>query len=99
MDRSARIDRFLAGLKKDKVFQHNIEEHAWLSGAATTVYPITVGIKDITLQWKSDRQIFDKFIKRIETKNSDLIKYGYFYKSDGSCPSSIVFMLTDTYCI
>lgn len=83
-------------LKQDKLIQKYLYEYTWLSGSSTYVYPIMVyrtkddRIKEITLQIKTDKNVFKKLIERYKSKYNDIL-YGYFSKSDGSCPSSLVF--------
>lgn len=91
MQMQQRLEQFVQNFLKEEIVQKNIYDKEWLSGCCTTVKPIMVWRESIEFQWKSDRKIFDKFINRIVAQNSDLFKYGYFSKSDGSCPSSIVF--------
>lgn len=90
-DKKNRINKFVSDLQKEKLVQKYLCRYTWLSGSSTEVYPITIWNKDITLQWKSDKKIFDRFIERIVKENSDLISRGCFWKSDGSCPSNIIF--------
>ena len=66
---------------------------------ALTLYPISVWYEsfptsEVELQWKSDRRC-DKFINRIVEKHKEIIREGYFWKSDGSCPSTIIFKLRE----
>lgn len=86
-----RTTKFISDLSKEKLIKKYLYEYTWLSGSSTTVYPIVVSPNYITLQWKSDKNIFKKFIERIVKENSDLLVSGYFTKSDGSCPSTITF--------
>ncbi len=97
MDKTERIDKFIIGLENEKLVKKNLRKYSWLSGSSTQVSSITIWRDSVELQWNSDRRIFDKFIKRIMQKNEDLIAYGYFWKSDGSCPSKIVFKFTEEY--
>ncbi len=91
-----KVQQFIEEFKKEKVVQKNLYNATWLSGSSTTVYPITVWQKEIVCQWKSDRKIFDRFINRIVEKYSGLFECGYFWKSDGSCPSTITFRLKES---
>ena len=86
------LQYFLDDLKKDKIVQKNLYDTPWAAGSVT-VYPISVYKEEVTLQWKSDKSIFDKFIEKMVKKYSNLLKCGYFLKSDGSCPSIIIFKL------
>ena len=90
-----RIDKCIEDLKKEKLVQKYLYGYARLSGSSTNVYPITIWKESIVLQWKSDKSIFDKFIQRVVDKNSDIFSDGLFWKSDGSCPSTITFYFKD----
>lgn len=90
-----RIQQFIDDLKKEEIVRKNLYGSSWLSGSSTDVYPITIWRDEIVLQWQSDRNIYNKFIQRMVDKNSDILKSGYFSKSDGSCPSRIVFRLKE----
>lgn len=92
-DAQNRIHRFINEFKKEKIVRKNLYDDAWLSGSITVVNPITVYPKEIVCQWKSDKRIYSKFIKRMVEKYNDIIEFGYFWKSDGSCPSTITFKL------
>lgn len=59
----------------------------WQVGS-TLVYPIAFwGGNQIVIQLTTDKNLFTKLLKRIEKYNG--VKYCYFWKSDGSCPSTI----------
>lgn len=88
-----RIQQFIDEFKKEKIVRKNLYDYAWLSGSTTVVNPIAVHPKEIVCQWKSDKRIYSKFIKRMVEKYNDIIEFGYFWKSDGSCPSTITFKL------
>lgn len=90
-----KVKAFVEEIKKDPIVQKNLYEHVWLSGSSTEVYPIGIWASDVTFQWKSNKNIYDKFIKRTVEKYSDILSGGYFRKSDGSCPSEIVFLLRE----
>ena len=96
METKGRIEQFIKEFLKDNIVKKNLCNGTWLSGSSTTIYPITIWKKEVVIQWKSDRRIFDKFIKRTVEKYSDLFKDGYFWKSDGSCPSTITFVLKES---
>ena len=91
------IDEFIDKFTKEKIVKKNLYEHTWTSGSSTIVYPITVRKNEIVFQWKSDRRIFDKFINRTVEKYNYLFESGYFWKSDGSCPSTIVFKFREEF--
>ena len=97
MEMKNRIYQFIDEFQKEAIVKKNIYEHTWLSGSCTEVRPITIWANEIEIQWKSNRRIFDKFIKRIVEKYSDLFEWGSFWKSDGSCPSHITFKFTDEF--
>lgn len=82
------IKQIIDNIITDKVFGKYIYKHNYLSGCSTKVYPITIWSKDIEIQLNTDKNIFNKFIKRIVDKY-DILTDGYFCKSDGSCPSYI----------
>lgn len=88
-----RVSQFIEEIQSEKIVQKNLCNRTWLSGSSTIVYPITVWKEEIVFQWESNKRIFDKFINRVVEKYSDLFEYGYFWKSDGSCPSTITFRL------
>ena len=93
------VHKFIDEIQKEKKIKENLYEHTWLSGSSTTVYPIAVWVEafptsEIVIQWKSDRQC-NKFINKMVEKYNDIIEEGYFWKSDGSCPSTITFRLKE----
>lgn len=101
MDKEAkmkRINQFVAEFQDEKLAKKYLYDHTWLSGSSTTVRPITIWAREIEIQWKCDKRIFNKFIERIVAKYSDLFKTGIFWKTDGSCPSRIIFLFTDEFC-
>ncbi len=88
-----KVMNFIEDLKKSVFVRKNIYKNTWVSGSCTTVYPLTVWPQgEIDIQWSSDRPC-NKFIQDMVSKHSDLIKTGYFRKTDGSCPSSISFLV------
>ena len=86
-----RVCKFVEDLNNETITQKYLYKHTWLSGCSTMVYPISISERDITVQWSSDKKIFDRFIQKIVKENSDLLSGGSFWKSDGSCPSTITF--------
>lgn len=88
-----KVEQFIEYLKNQDVVKKYLENGCWLSGSSTTVHPITIWekSKQIVLQWKSDKKIFGKFIERVKKENPGFIIDGTFWKSDGSCPSTITF--------
>jgi len=91
MTNKERLQKFIDSFRKEKLAQKYLYNRMWLSGGQTMVHPITISDTNIVFQWGSDKKIFDKFIKKIVKENSDLFSDGYFWKSDGSCPSTITF--------
>lgn len=93
------VHQFIEEIKKEEMVKKNLYEYTWLSGSSTTVYPITVWVEsfptsEVVFQWKSDRQC-NRFINKMVEKFKDIIEEGYFWKSDGSCPSTITFRLKE----
>lgn len=88
-----KVAQFLDYLKKQEIVKKYLENGCWLSGSSTVVHPITIWekSKQIVLQWKSDKKIFGIFIERVKKENPGFIIDGRFWKSDGSCPSTITF--------
>lgn len=95
------VNKFIEELKKEPMVKKNLYKYPWLSGSSTTVYPISVRYKshnsneiphEIILQWNSDKRC-DKFINKIVEGHKEIIESGRFWKSDGSCPSTITFKL------
>lgn len=87
-------------LKEDKLIKKYLYKYTWLSGSSTTVYPIMCWeqdgfIKEITIQLDADKNVFNKLIERYKNKYNN-IDYAYFDKSDGSCPSKLVFKIKES---
>ena len=93
MNREKRISQFVVDFQNNRLVKKYLCTNTWLSGSSTIVYPIMVRKDEITFQWNSDKRIFDKFISRTVEKYNNLFKSGCFWKSDGSCPSTITFKL------
>lgn len=93
MNREKRISQFVVNFQNDRLVKKYLCANTWLSGSSTTVCPIMVRKNEIIFQWNSDKKIFDKFISRTVEKYNDLLEAGCFWKSDGSCPSTITFKL------
>lgn len=91
-NKDEKIKEFIDKLKAEPLVS-KLYKQPWVSGSTTTVNPIMVWANQIELQWNSDKRIFGKFIQRIVNANSDIISSGTFWKSDGSCPSTIIFYL------
>jgi hypothetical protein len=79
----------------DATLTRHLCKHVWLSGCSTMVYPITIWAKSVEIQLDTHKNLFGKCIKRILDKNKHLFKSGWFWKGDGSCPSTITFQYTD----
>lgn len=94
MNMPSRMDEikvFIEDLKKDSMVHKHLAS-GYISGSSTEVYPIMINMnKSVTLLWNTDRKLYDKWIARVVQSHS-LVDYGYFWKSDGSCPSRIVFV-------
>ncbi len=88
-----KVTQFIEYLKAQELVKKYLYNDCWLSGSSTTVHPITIfeKSKQIVLQWESDKRIFGKFIERVKKENPEFIIDGKFWKSDGSCPSTITF--------
>lgn len=86
------IDELVKEIKKDRMIQKYLYPYTWLSGESTTVYPTTIWeeSKQIEFQLNTDKRIFAKFIERVCNKYEEIEK-GYYWHSDGSCPSTITF--------
>ena len=95
MDRKDRIQQFINEFQTENLAKKYLYKGTWISGSCTTVYPIMIWKNDITIQWNCNKAIFDKFINRIAEKYNDIFEYGYFWKTDGSCPSTITFRLKE----
>lgn len=93
-----RVYQFIEEFKAEKFVQKNLCDFSWISGSSTPVYPISVYTNswksEIVIQWKSDRKC-EGFINKMVGKYNDIIMWGKFWKSDGSCPSTITFRLKD----
>lgn len=92
-NKAEKIKEFIDKLKTEPLVSKYLYKQPWVSGSTTTVNPIMVWANQIELQWDSDKRIFGKFIQRIVNANNDIISSGTFWKSDGSCPSTIIFYL------
>ena len=90
-----KIKKLANELFNEDILQANIFPHTWLSGCSTIVYPCQIWSHEIVYQLKCDKNIFEDFIKEVLNKHSDTIKNGYFWKSDGSCPSTLTFKLKE----
>lgn len=86
-----RIRAFVADFKQEPLAKKYLYNQIWVSGCQTTVYPITIEKRSIRIQWGCDKRIFNKFIQRIVNQHHDIFSDGLFWKSDGSCPSTITF--------
>lgn len=93
-----KLDEILEDIKNDSLIKKYMLDHTWTSGSSTTVYPITVSIpgKDISVQLNTDKNVFNKLLKKYEEKYPELA-YATFWKSDGSCPCTLNFQLDYNY--
>ncbi len=83
------VDEFLLMLKQDTIYQRNVYTHPWLNRMSNI--PIQIWPDTITIQWRSDRDVYKKWINRMVKNSNGLIKSGMFTKSDGINPSTINF--------
>lgn len=83
--------RILIDLQSSTFLKQYLCDYTWLSGSSTCVYPIEEHKQDITIQLNTDTNIFNNFIKETINKYHDIIDDGIFVKSDGSCPSQLIF--------
>ena len=90
------IKQFIEEFKKEELTKKYLFEGTWLSGSMTNVRPVTIWKTEVIFQWNSDKRIFDKFINRTVEKHKDILEWGHFWKSDGSCPSTITFKLKES---
>ena len=97
--RDMEINSFVNKLIREKIVIKYLSPFKRLSGSATIVHPITITKNKIILQWQSDKKIFDKFIQRTVKEYNHMFESGRFWKSDGSCPSTITFNLKEEYCL
>lgn len=89
------LDKATEIISNDFMVKRHLYENTWVSGCVTEVAPITIWEEDgeIIIQLKTDRNVFKKTIRRIIEKSNGDIIYGYFRKSDGSCPSTLHFFV------
>ena len=88
------IEAFLDWLLKQDIVQQQLYDTTLISGSNTTVFPITVCQNSIEVQWKLDTE--PKWLLSAATGLfSDIILYAIFSKSDGSCPSKLIFQLNN----
>jgi hypothetical protein len=87
------MERNLEKIKREPLVKKYMYEYTWLSGSSTYVSPISIYYvsSTITIQWKSHKNIFNKFIQRIIDNSEGFLIDGYFAKNDDSCPAEIVF--------
>lgn len=60
------INQFIDNFLKEPLTKKYLYNNTWLSGSSTYVSPIAIWKKEIVFQWGSDKNIFNKFIKRIK---------------------------------
>lgn len=88
--------KFINDIENNSFVKKHLIDYTWISGENTIVYPIKEWIDRLEIQWNTDRPC-KKWIDKIVNQNKDLLEYGYFSKSDGSCPSYICFVYKDKY--
>lgn len=93
------VRKFIEELKEEEMVKKNLYKFTWLSGSSTTVYPISIYYESfptssVVLQWDNDNRC-TKFVNKIVKKYANILERGYFWKSDGSCPSTITFWLKE----
>lgn len=83
------IEKIANEISAEPLIKKYLYKYTWLSGCSTKVSPITIWKNrgEIVFQIDIDKNVFNKFIERMVKKYN--LRYGYFEKSDGSCPSSI----------
>ncbi len=91
---SKRLNEFVSWLMEQGIVQNNLCQTIWMSGENTEVFPVTICQQSVELQWESDYDPAD-WIKETVEKFQDIVQYGYFSKSDGSCPSCVAFQLKE----
>lgn len=81
--------QLLKEIENDKLINKYKAKYVRLSGCNTYVFPISVFKNEIIVQIDTDKNYFSGLCKRyIEKFNLDT---AYFSKSDGSCPSELIF--------
>ena len=88
------IEVFLDWLQNQGIVQQQLYDITWISGSSTTVYPITVCQSCVEIQWKEDNEP-KALIDSATALFTDIISYGVFSKTDGSCPSTVHFQLKE----
>ena len=87
-------EKIVASIYSEPVITKHICQHHWVSDGTKTVHPITIWPENVTIQMDSDRNYFNKAIKRVVENHKDLFRTGYYCKNDGSCPNTIRFEYT-----
>jgi len=88
-------------LLNDKTLKKYVCDSAWVSGSSTKVYPVEKYRNGIVIQLKGNRsslnaRLFDGAIDRlIKSRFGKMFvrKQCFFWKSDGSCPSTLTLTL------
>lgn len=82
----------------EKTIRKHVIDYTWLSGCSTNVSPIMMYSKDVEVHVDTHNSFyFRNAIKRVLSAYPHIFKNGYFCKSDGSCPSYIRFIYSDTH--
>lgn len=79
------------------IIKKNLRENYWVSGSSTYVYPCMIWEREIVFQLTCYEDIFKDFILEVVDKYSDVIKCGYFWESDGSCPCTLTFVFKEDF--
>ena len=89
------FDRIVSIIQNDPLIKKHICKYHWVSGGSTDVAPITCWkeSRQIIVQLKSRHNVFEKCISRIICKSSGIVSNGFFWKSDGTCPCTLTFVL------
>lgn len=98
VEREGRINAFIENFKQNNFVEKNACLFGYLSGSSTQVAPINVYKSTIEVLWHSNRTC-KKFIAHVVEENKDLLVYGRYWRSDGSCPNRLIFYLQPQYCI
>lgn len=85
------VNELYEALTKEPLIQKYLYNNTWLSGSTTTIYSIMFWKNEVEIELSTDKNIFTKFIKRFVEQHADLVVWGAFSKSDGSCPSTLSF--------
>lgn len=82
-------------IKNDPLVRKHLLGYAWLSGSSTEVPPVQVSGDTIELQLSTHKNVFARCIERIVEKSKGFLTSGRFVRNDGSCPSCLVFRMSE----